>query len=159
MFKQFWFLLFFFWPVYVYAHGDILEKDNLTNQEDIAVARRQNIMNVIGANFGTIGCYLKNKCNFKPKLLKRHAESLYFMSKLSMQAFKKQTSNAMVETTAKPIIWEEWSKFKNGLKRMNKKSAELYKAIQSKSDKKVIRRAFKKMAKSCKSCHDDFREK
>ncbi|MBF0132793.1 MAG: cytochrome c [Magnetococcales bacterium] len=62
------------------------------------------------------------------------------------------------ETKAKPEIWTDKDKFAQLGKNAFGAANELLKVAQG-GDKQVTLAAFKKLGETCKSCHDDFKNK
>ena len=62
------------------------------------------------------------------------------------------------DTKAKPEIWKEKAKFDDLTKKMQDSVAKLATAAKS-GEEAQVKAAFGEAAKSCKTCHDDFRNK
>ncbi len=124
-----------------------------------AIENRQDVMKIVGANFKTIACAVKGECKDDMKFLGLQALSLAKASSLSLDAFKEGPfKNAGVKTTSKADIWENKDKFDGGLKAMHKGAMDMAAAAKG-GDMNAFKAAFKETGKTCKGCHDNFREK
>ncbi|MBF0446870.1 MAG: cytochrome c [Magnetococcales bacterium] len=126
---------------------------------DSKVEEREMLMEGIGGSMGALGCYVKGQCDeLKPKIAKRLAMGIAAMAQPSVEAFRTPTPMSKVKTTATPDIWKNWDKFEDGLMMMGDRAKELAKAIKG-GDKVAVKAAMGELGKTCKGCHDDFREK
>ncbi|MDA8107642.1 MAG: cytochrome c [Betaproteobacteria bacterium] len=124
--------------------------------EDL-VKHRQAAMSLMGWYFGPIGAMVNNKMPFDAKLAARNAGYLVTLSRMPLEGFDPSTSGAK-NTKAKDKIYLEMDKFKRHMEKMQTEVDKLDKAAQT-GNEADIKVAFGNAAKSCKSCHDDFRAK
>ncbi|WP_280153634.1 cytochrome c [Piscinibacter sp. XHJ-5] len=121
-----------------------------------AIKYRQGGMAVMGAHFGRLGAMAQGKVPFDAKAAADNAEVVAFVSRLPFAGFVEGTDKG--NTKAKPEIWKEPDKFKANASRMQEEVAKLNVAAKS-GNPDQVKAAFGEAAKTCKSCHDDFREK
>ena len=121
-----------------------------------AIEYREGAMHVIGNHFGRIGAMVNNKVPFDAKVVQANAEVEALMIKLPWAAFDVPGSNTG-KTEAKPEIWSQPDKFKEGA-RLAMDNGEKLLAASRTGDQAQIKAAFGEMAKSCKGCHDNFRK-
>ncbi|HYC41839.1 MAG TPA: cytochrome c, partial [Noviherbaspirillum sp.] len=78
------------------------------------------------------------------------------MSRLPWSAFP--AGSDLQNSKAKPEIWKEQDKFKAGAEKMQQEVAKLSTAAKS-GDLNAVKSAFGNVGQSCKSCHDNYRNK
>ena len=62
------------------------------------------------------------------------------------------------KTTAKPAIWENWSKYESAVQDFERESAKLAKVAES-GDMKVLAKQVRATGKTCGGCHRNFRKR
>lgn len=121
-----------------------------------AVKYRKAAFTVTAAHFGRMGAMAQGKAPFDAKLAAENAEIVADMAKLPWQAFGEGTETA--DSKAKPEIWKQNAKFKELSDKFQSESVKL--AAAAKTGKEdAFKAAFTATAGTCKSCHDDFRNK
>lgn len=118
------------------------------------VKYRQANMEVIGGHMHSIVPILKGEVAHKDQLA-AHARGLAEAAKLAPAAFKVEAMEG--KTTAKKDIWANWDKFEGGLNMMGEKATAVAAAADS-GDMGAVGAAVQELGKTCKGCHDDFRE-
>lgn len=122
-----------------------------------AVHYRQGVMNAIGWHFKPLGAMVKGEKPFDKDEFLRRAIYLEALAKMPMEGFAPGT-DFTADTKAKPEIWKEPAKFKSGMEKLEVQTAKLVEAAKTgKLD--VIKPQFAETAKTCKACHDNFKEK
>lgn len=120
-----------------------------------AVKYRQSAFILMGASFSRLGAMVQGKVPFDAKAAVENAEIVAFMSHLPWQAFTPGTD--LPDSHAKPAIWKEMDKFKADANKLQEMAPKLVAAAKTgKLDE--IKVVFGETAKTCKSCHDSFRE-
>lgn len=119
-----------------------------------AIKYRKATFTVMAAHFGRIGAVVKG-APFDPKAVAANASLLATLSTLPWSAFGEGTTGE--HTRAKPEVWSEADKFKAGGQQMVDALAKLDVAAKS-GNLDQIKAAFGDAAKTCKSCHDNFRK-
>ena len=121
-----------------------------------AVKYRKAAFTVTAAHFGRMGAMAQGKAPFDAKLAAENAEIVADMAKLPWQAFGEGTETA--DSKAKPEIWKQNAKFKELSDKFQSESVKL--AAAAKTGKEdAFKAAFTATAGTCKSCHDEFRNK
>lgn len=121
-----------------------------------AVKYRKAAFTVTAAHFGRMVAMAQGKVPFDAKLAAENAEIVADMAKLPWQAFGEGTETA--DSKAKPEIWKQNAKFKELSDKFQSESVKL--AAAAKTGKEdAFKAAFTATAGTCKSCHDDFRNK
>jgi len=121
---------------------------------DALVKYRENGMHVLGGHMGSIGAIVKGEVDFTDDLA-THAAGLAAEAKLVKKAFETKAMNG--DTEAKEAIWSNWEDFASKADDLEKASAELAMAAQS-GDMGAIKAAVPAVGKSCKGCHDEYKE-
>jgi len=128
--------------------------------EDAITARRA-VLRVIALNFGPLGAMAKGDIPFNAEVFKTNSARMAAVSTMPLlNYFPEDTDEDAgdVKTRAMPEIWLDWDKFKNRLEAMQKEVAKLAKVAQS-GDEGAMKAQVGATGKSCKNCHDDFRNK
>lgn len=121
-----------------------------------AVKYRKAAFTVTGAHFSRMGAMAQGKVPFDAKLAAENAEIVADMAKLPWQAFGEGTETG--DTKAKPEIWKQNAKFKELAEKLQSESIKLVAATKT-GKEDAFKAAFTATAGTCKSCHDDFRNK
>lgn len=120
-----------------------------------AIKYRQSGMALIGAHFGRLGAMANGRVPFDAKVAAENAEVVAFVSKLPFAGFVDGTDKG--NTKAKPEIWSQMDKFRAGATKMQEEVAKLN-TVAKGGNADQIKAAFGEAAKTCKGCHDDFRQ-
>lgn len=124
------------------------------NDEE-AVKYRQGVFTAMKVHFGRIGAMVQGKQAFDAGLAQQDAEVVRMLSALPWIGFAESTDG--LSSHAKPEIWMEAKKFQQHAQALQEKAAALESAAQSR-DLATIKAAFGAVGKSCKTCHDAFRQ-
>lgn len=119
-----------------------------------AVEYRQGALFVMGQHFGRIGAMVNGKAPFDAKVAQENAEVVGNLAKLPWAAFGPGTEGGK----AKPAVWKESAKFKEGAEKFEAEAVKLVAATKT-GNLDQIKTAFGATANTCKACHDDFRSK
>ncbi|HEY8706751.1 MAG TPA: cytochrome c [Burkholderiaceae bacterium] len=120
-----------------------------------AIKYRQAAFTVMGRHFGIVAAMADGKIPFDAKAAADNAEIATMMSKLPYTAFV--PGSDLGDTKAKPKIWAEMDKFKAAATKMQDEMAKLNAAAKS-GNLDAIKVAIGATGKSCKACHDSYRE-
>jgi cytochrome c556 len=126
-------------------------------EEDAVVKFRINNMKVVGGAMGNIVAQLKGEAPVKDQIA-AYAALLSQASALSAPAFKDKAMGMEAKSTAKEDIWANWDKFEGGLKAMETATAKLAQ-VAAAGDMAAIGAQVQEVGKTCKGCHDNFRQK
>ncbi|GAB4090941.1 c-type cytochrome [Hydrogenophaga soli] len=120
-----------------------------------AVKYRQSAFSVMASHFGRLGAMASGKAPYDAKLAQENAAVVEFMSKLPWAGFTPSTEG--VKSKAKPEVWMDKAKFDQGAEKMVAEVAKLNTAAKA-GNLDALKAAFGETAKTCKACHDAFRE-
>lgn len=121
-----------------------------------AIKYRKAAFSVTAAHFGRLGAMAQGKVAFDAKAAVDNAEVVANMAKLPWAAFGEGTD--VGETKAKPEVWKQSAKFKEAADKYQAESVKLLAAAKT-GKEDAFKTAFSATAGTCKSCHDDFRNK
>ncbi|MBO7410577.1 MAG: cytochrome c [Ottowia sp.] len=119
-----------------------------------AVAYRQGAYRVLAQHFGSLGAMANGKAPFDAARAAADGEVLAVIAKLPAAGFVAGAESK----GAKPAIWTEADKFKKLDQDLVTAAGALATAAKS-GDLEQIKAAFGPTAKTCKACHDEFRQK
>ncbi|SFC80306.1 Cytochrome c556 [Polaromonas sp. OV174] len=122
-----------------------------------AIKYRQSALSVMGTHFGRVGAMANGKVPFDAKLAADNAAIVADMAKLPWAGFAPGTDKGG-NTKAKPEIWTEQAKFKEGQDKLIAESTKLAAAAKT-GNLDALKTAFAATADTCKACHDAFRNK
>lgn len=122
-----------------------------------AIHYRQGALTVMGTHFGRLGEMVKGKVPFDAKAAQDNAAIVAEMARLPWAAFGPGT-NKGGNTKAKPAIWTENAKFKEGSDKLIAETDKLVAASKT-GNLDALKTSFAATADTCKSCHDSFKNK
>ncbi|MCD8520942.1 MAG: cytochrome c [Saccharospirillaceae bacterium] len=120
-----------------------------------AVEYRQGIYKAVKWNFGPMGDMVKGKQEFNAAEFSRRAANLAALSKMPLEGFIAGSYSG--STDALPAIEKDWETFAGIMSDFETSAATLAETAAS-GDMNAIRPAFMSVAKTCKSCHDKFKD-
>jgi len=120
-----------------------------------AIKYRQAAMRLMSAHFGRVAAMAKGKVAYDPKVAGENADVFVMIAKLPMQAFGEGTDKG-ADTDAKPEIWKEAAHFKQHNDDLQDAAAKLPAAARS-GDLAQLKAAVDGVGKTCKACHDHFK--
>ncbi|MDB5821989.1 MAG: cytochrome [Herminiimonas sp.] len=121
-----------------------------------AVKYRQSALSVMGTHFGRIGAVVKGDKPYDKASVERDAAIVEVMAAMPWSAFP--AGSDLSNSKAKPEIWKEHEKFASNGDKLQTDTARLSAAAKS-GDLAAIKTAFGSAGQTCKSCHDNFRNK
>lgn len=119
-----------------------------------AIEYRQSIFTAMKWYFGPMGAMVKGDMPYDQAEFTRRAE---LFAKLTPMAEEGFVEGSAEDSEALPVIWEEMDKFSAGFDTLEANATALVEASKT-GDMGQIKPAFGEVAKSCKGCHDNFRE-
>jgi len=119
-----------------------------------AIKYRQSALFVMGQHFGRLGAMANGRVPFDAKVAAENADIVADMAKLPWAGFAPGTDKG--NTKAKPEIWTEQAKFKEGHEKLVAETAKLAAAAKT-GNLDTLKTAFASTAGTCKACHDSFR--
>ncbi len=120
-----------------------------------AVKYRKAVMTVMGNHAGRLGAMANGRVPFDAKAAADSAALLESLSKLPWEAFVAGTDKG--ETRAKPEIWTEQAKFKEGADKLQAETAKLSAAAKT-GNLDSVKTAFGSVGQTCKACHDAYQK-
>lgn len=120
-----------------------------------AIEYRQGVFQAIKWHFGSMGAVVKGQMDYDAEDFARRAEIVSQLSHLPWEGFVEDSYTG--DTAALPAIAENWDKFEGGSKMLMEKTAALAEAAKT-GDLDQIRPAFGEVGKTCKGCHDNFKD-
>ena len=121
-----------------------------------AIKYRKASFTVMAAHFGRLGAMAQGKAPFDAQAAAANADVVASMAKLPWAAFGEGTDQG--DTKAKHEVWSQAPKFKELADKLQTESVKL--AAAAKTGKEdAFKAAFTATAGTCKSCHDDFKNK
>lgn len=120
-----------------------------------AVKYRKAVMTIMGNHAGRLGAMANGRVAFDAKAAADSAALLETLSKLPWEAFVAGTDKG--ETRAKPEIWTEQAKFKEGADKLQAETAKLSAAAKT-GNLDSVKTAFGSVGQTCKACHDAYQK-
>lgn len=114
---------------------------------------RQSVMKSVGGHMASMAAILKGKTHFDD--LKVHASAMATLSTIVPTVFPEGSDDG--HTEALKAIWAESDKFQEAIDRYTGAAKEMDKAAAG-GEMQAIGPAISNLGKSCKGCHDNFRE-
>ncbi|WP_418317552.1 c-type cytochrome [Piscinibacter sakaiensis] len=121
-----------------------------------AIKYRKAAFTVMGNHFGRIGAMVNNRAPYDAKAASENAAIVAALATLPFDAFDAGTEKGF-DTRAKAALWAENDKFRAAAKKMQEETAKLA-SVAKAGNPDTLKAAFGDAAKSCKNCHDSYRE-
>jgi cytochrome c556 len=125
------------------------------NVEDRATEYRQSLMHVVGWNFSPLSAMNKGKMPFDAAEFSKRADRIAFLSDQALEGFQKAPPKG-VNTDAKAEIWTSFEDFSAKAKEFATEAKALADVAKAKDETKD-KEQFKKLAGTCKACHDKYK--
>ncbi|MDH4192263.1 MAG: cytochrome c [Betaproteobacteria bacterium] len=122
---------------------------------EVLVKQRKAAMTLIAKYIGPVGAMVQGKIPYDAAVVARNASFAEALSKMPWDGFETSTQN-FKETRAKPEIYSNSAKFNAASDSMQTEIGKLAAAARS-GDQNAVKAAFGGVGKTCKACHDDFR--
>ena len=120
-----------------------------------ATEYRRGVFKAVKWQFGPMADMMKGKKEFSAAEFVQRAENLAALSKMPLEGF---VPNSYARgTRALPGIEQDWETFTSLMTDFERNTEALASAAAS-GDKGQIKPAFIQVAKTCKSCHDKFKD-
>jgi cytochrome c556 len=121
-----------------------------------AIKYRQSALFLLGQHFGPIAAMAQAKIPFDKDAAARNAALAETFSKLPWDRFGPGTDQG--NTKAKPEVWTKQADFKAKADKMQSEVAKLAQVAKS-GDFDALKAQVGETGKSCKACHDEYRNK
>ncbi len=126
-------------------------------EEHPAIAYRESLMTLVGANFGPMVAMLKGEIPWDDARMAGYGKDLKAGVGLNiMRGFPSGSDQGA--TKAKPEIWQNLEDFQKKLETMEMEAAKLGDTIAG-ADRKAIGDQIAVTGDTCKSCHDKYKKK
>lgn len=122
-----------------------------------AIKARQSAYYLIGDQMARINATAKGDLAFDKAAMQQSGEILGLLSK-AVHSYFPAGSDQGAPTKAKPEVWKEAARFKQLGEASHEETLKLKTALAT-GDLAAIKAAYGATAKSCKACHDNFKEK
>lgn len=122
---------------------------------EAAVKYRQNQMAALGGHMGSIVALVKGEVPFSDQLA-AHAQGLEMTSKFTKSVFEQKATGR--KSASKPAVWEEWDRFAADADKLSAAAEQLAQAAAA-GDQSAVRKFVAEVGKTCKGCHDRFKNK
>lgn len=122
---------------------------------ELVIGYRRSAMTLIGWNFGPLGAMVKGRIPFDAKEFAKRAERLASLSGQILEGFA-PGSDKGAETDAKPDIWTHYEDFQTKVDDFIRESKALDEAART-GDETKMKDQFKKLAGTCKGCHEKYK--
>lgn len=132
----------------------VLAAATTATAEEAIQAYRESVMMAVGGHTTALAAIVKNEVAFEGDLV-AHAMALDRLAKMTDHIFPKGSGGGDSESL--PAIWDQPEKFKKAIRSFQDAASDL--AAVAGDGPKAAAPAVGALAKSCKSCHDDFRKK
>jgi cytochrome c556 len=126
-------------------------------EENPAIAYRESLMTLVGANFGPMVAMLKGEIPWDDARMAGYGKDLKAVVGLDiMRGFP--PGSAEGDTEAKPGIWENPEDFKEKLEAMQMQATKLGE-LAAGGDRTATGDQIAATGKTCKACHDEYKKK
>ncbi len=120
-----------------------------------AIKYRQSALSVMATHFGRVAAMANGRIPFNADAAASNAAIAESMSKLPWAGFVEGSGTG--NTKAKPEIWTDNAKFKEGADKMQAEMTK-FAAVAKGGNIDAIKAAAGAVGGSCKACHDNFRK-
>jgi cytochrome c556 len=120
-----------------------------------AIKYRRSALTVMAAHFGVLGAMANGRAPYDAAAAARSADVISIVHTLPWTAFTAGTDKG--ETRAKPEVWSDAAKFKEGHERLHNDMLKLIAAAKS-GNADTLKAAWGPNSGACKACHDTFRK-
>ncbi|WP_317931233.1 cytochrome c [Halioxenophilus sp. WMMB6] len=127
--------------------------DNSKDPVKAQVHYRQSLFTLVGAHMGKMGAVMKGKADYNAEAMVASANVLAALSAVADQAFVLES--AVQGSEAKKEIWSDKAEFDKRLADFVSATATL---AENAGTEAGFKENFSAVGKSCKACHDQFKE-
>jgi len=126
-----------------------------------AIEYRQSVYKAIKWHMDPMAAMVRGDIEYDAVRLTRHAQNVHALSEMLLEGFVPGSDLGANEgaTGARSEIWERWDEFEEKMGALNEQSQALVIASTSGDLRGNIRPAFAALGQTCKSCHDEFRQR
>jgi cytochrome c556 len=120
-----------------------------------AVEYRQAVLTVLGNNFGPLVAMARGNIPYDAETVKLRARRMHVMTNMMEESFRRDTSEADLETEALDKIWDNWDDFMSKIEDVQQATLAM---ADAPGNMDAFKAAFNEVGGACKSCHDNYRE-
>lgn len=125
-----------------------------------AVEARKAVYTLIAHNFRPVGAVLQGRAQYDAQEIRKRAARVAFLAELVHESFPEGSNVGLPGSKAKASIWSERQQFDSRIAQFVENSRTLARVTateQAASD--AFKSAASAVARDCKECHDQYREK
>lgn len=122
---------------------------------EAAIHYRQSVFSAVKWHFGSMAAVVKGKAPFEAEAFAAHAQHVAALSRMALEGFPKGSDFG--ETKAKDAIWSHFDDFKTKMEAFTTEAEALAKVAEG-GDLGAVKKQFGNTGKTCKSCHDDYKQ-
>lgn len=123
---------------------------------DDAIDYRKGVFQVFVWNMAPMGAMASGDRPFDRDVLAMHAEQLNRVADMPWQGFV--DGSDLGNTGALPAVWTNRARFDQLTEEFEQATANLVTAVESGAGERELRAAVGAVGRSCRTCHDDFRQ-
>jgi cytochrome c556 len=124
-----------------------------------AVEYRRGAFEIMGWHFKQMGAMVKGNLPFDKAKFTKGAEIISLISNFPLEGFVKGTAKGEEKLSdAKPEIWKNFGDFNTKMTDFQKEAKSLVEVSKT-GEEAAMKKQFENTSKTCKTCHDDYREK
>jgi cytochrome c556 len=124
-----------------------------------AVDYRRGAFEIMGWHFKQMGAMFKGELPFDKAKFTKGAEMVSLMSYVPLEGFVKGTGIGEEKySEAKHNVWKNFPDFNEKMLSLQKEAKSLAE-ISKTGDESTIKKQFENTSKTCKTCHDEYRDR
>lgn len=130
------------------------------SEADQAISYRQGVFRAIEWNLTPLAAMVQGRKPFDADEFVRRSERMVLLGRIVTEGFNEASSarGERLETRASYRIWEARPGFDEHMEVMQARSRALHQAAVEGRSREELRPLLGRLAQSCKSCHDRFRD-
>lgn len=123
-----------------------------------AVEFRQGVFRAMGWNFAPMGAMIQGRKPWDAETFAQGAERVALLASMAPEGFIEGTGKRDgLDTRLRDEYGYQQEHFNKLMTEMIEKAADFSRLVAEGKDREALRPAFGQLAKSCKSCHDEYR--
>jgi cytochrome c556 len=132
-----------------------IQASPILDSDDKAVRYRQSAYFILRSNTGPLAAMARGKMDYDAEMFKTYAAKVAMIAELPQDGFAQKWLN--YESNAKADIWDNKADFDQKMANFIKAAKAMAVTAQT-GDKSDNIKAFGKMGKTCKACHDKYKK-
>ncbi|SMQ67650.1 Cytochrome c556 [Pseudidiomarina planktonica] len=122
-----------------------------------AVEYRKDALSLMHANFAVMGDMVKGDIEYDPDIFQQRANDFAKLAGIPWAGFTVEGAMPGEDTDALPAIWDNWDDFQERANDLQTGADKLL-AVSANRSLDSSGDALKDVARTCKGCHDDYRD-